>query len=310
MKEARRSLLPPAVVVPDRRNDWAREALHDHGRLLMSCQDGPGIVASVTAFLHSRGANIVHADQNSTDPEGGSFFQRIVFHLPGLLDQLSQLRREFEREVAGRFGMVFQLNPGEVPKRVALFVSKLDHCLLDLLWRWRRGELPIEIVQVVSNHPDLEKDVADFDVPYAHIPVTKATKAEAEQQHLELLEDRVDLVVLARYMQVLSGDFLERVGVPAINIHHSFLPAFAGAGPYDQAKRRGVKLVGATAHYVTEDLDEGPIIEQDVARISHRQSVRELARRGADIERVVLARAVEAHCEDRVLLNDTTTIVF
>lgn len=310
MNEARRSLLPPAVVVPDRRNDWAREALHDHGRLLMSCQDGPGIVASVTAFLHSRGANIVHADQNSTDPEGGSFFQRIVFHLPGLLDQLSQLRREFEWEVAGRFGMVFQLNPGEVPKRVALFVSKLDHCLLDLLWRWRRGELPIEIVQVVSNHPDLEKDVADFDVPYAHIPVTKDTKAEAEQQHLELLEDRVDLVVLARYMQVLSGDFLERVGVPAINIHHSFLPAFAGAGPYDQAKRRGVKLVGATAHYVTEDLDEGPIIEQDVARISHRQSVRELARRGADIERVVLARAVEAHCEDRVLLNDTTTIVF
>ncbi|SFN80005.1 formyltetrahydrofolate deformylase, partial [Pseudonocardia ammonioxydans] len=183
-------------------------------------------------------------------------------------------------------------------------------CLLDLLWRWRRGELPVEIVQVVSNHPDLEKDVAGFDVPYAHIPVTRERKAEAEQQQLELLAGRVDLVVLARYMQVLSGDFLGRVGVPAINIHHSFLPAFAGAGPYDQAKKRGVKLVGATAHYVTEDLDEGPIIEQDVARISHRQSVREIARRGADIERVVLARAVEAHCDDRVLLNDTTTIVF
>ncbi len=299
------------VVAPDRRNQWARDgALHDHGRLLMSCQDGPGIVASVTAFLHARGANIVQADQNSTDPEGGKFFQRIVFHLPDLIERLPKLRREFAGDVAGRFSMGFQMTAAEVPKRAALFVSKFDHCLLDLLWRWRRGELPIEIVQVVSNHPDLEKDVAGFDVPFAHIPVTKATKPAAEQQQLDLLDGRVDLVVLARYMQVLSGDFLKRVEVPAINIHHSFLPAFAGAGPYDQAKKRGVKLVGATAHYVTEDLDEGPIIEQDVARISHRQSVREISRRGADIERVVLARAVEAHCDDRVLLNDNTTIVF
>ncbi|MBC3190405.1 formyltetrahydrofolate deformylase [Pseudonocardia sp. C8] len=311
MNDPRIEAPPAAVVAPDRRGHWAdAAAVRDHGRLLMSCQDGPGIVASVTAFLHARGANIVHADQNSTDPEGGKFFQRIVFHLPDLIDRLPKLRREFAGDVAGRFGMAFQMTAAETPKRVALFVSKFDHCLLDLLWRWRRGELPMDVVQVVSNHPDLEKDVAGFDVPFAHIPVTRDTKAQAEQRQLELLEGRVDLVVLARYMQVLSGDFLERVGVPAINIHHSFLPAFAGAGPYDQAKKRGVKLVGATAHYVTEDLDEGPIIEQDVARISHRHTVREISRRGADIERVVLARAVEAHCDDRVLLNDTTTIVF
>ena len=311
MNEARSELSRATVVAPDRRDQWARGgALHDQGRLLMSCQDGPGIVASVTAFLQARGANIVQADQNSTDHEGGKFFQRIVFQLPGFLERLPALEREFADQVATRLGMEFRMTAAEIPKRVALFVSKFDHCLLDLLWRWRRGELPVDVVQVVSNHPDLEKDVAGFDVPFAHIPVFRATKAQAEQQQLDLLDGRVDLVVLARYMQVLSGDFLGRVGVPAINIHHSFLPAFAGAGPYDQAKKRGVKLVGATAHYVTEDLDEGPIIEQDVARITHRQSVREIARRGADIERVVLARAVEAHCEDRVLLNDTTTIVF
>lgn len=305
----------PAAGVPDtligaRAVSDPTDVTRDRGRLLMSCQDGPGIVASVTAFLHSRGANIVQADQNSTDPLGGEFVQRIVFEMPGLLDRLPGLEREFAGEVAEEFGLKFQVYPAEVPKRVALFVSKIDHCLLDLLWRWRRGELPIDIVQVVSNHPDLEKEVAGFDVPYAHIPVTKATKAEAERQQVELLGGRVDLVVLARYMQVLSGDFLRQVGVPAINIHHSFLPAFAGAGPYAQAKERGVKLVGATAHYVTEDLDEGPIIEQDVARISHRETVREITRRGADIERVVLSRAVTWHCDDRVLLNGNSTIVF
>jgi formyltetrahydrofolate deformylase len=165
-------------------------------------------------------------------------------------------------------------------------------------------------VHVVSNHPDLAADVAAFDVPYAHIPVMAATKADAERQQLELLDGRVDLVVLARYMQILSGDFLDRVGVPVINIHHSFLPAFAGTGPYERAKERGVKLVGATAHYATEDLDEGPIIEQDVIRVSHRHVTAELVRLGADIERTVLARAVAWHCEDRVLVNGRTTIVF
>jgi formyltetrahydrofolate deformylase len=189
---------------------------------------------------------------------------------------------------------------------VALFVSRYDHCLLDLLWRARRGELPMSVVQVVSNHPDLEADVAAFGVPFAHVPVTRATKRDAEQRQLDLLAGRVDLVVLARYMQVLSGDFLDRVG----NIHHSFLPAFAGAGPYERAKQRGVKLIGATAHYATEDLDEGPIIEQDVVRVSHRAGVADLTRAGADIERTVLARAVRWHCEDRVLVDGRTTVVF
>ncbi len=285
-------------------------SIRDQGRLLMSCQDGPGIVATVTAFLHARGANIVQADQTSTDPSGGQFFQRIVFHLAGLEDRLAKFKREFAGEVACRFGMQFDIRSVEVPKRVAIFVSRYDHCLLDLLWRTRRSELPVEIVQVISNHADLQKDVEAFDVPFEHVPVTKGSKQAAEERQLELLENRVDLVVLARYMQILSGRFLTDLGAPAINIHHSFLPAFAGAGPYEQAKHRGVKLVGATAHYVTEDLDEGPIIEQDVSRISHRESLREITRRGADIERLVLARAVRWHCDDRVLVHDNATIVF
>jgi formyltetrahydrofolate deformylase len=191
-----------------------------------------------------------------------------------------------------------------------VFVSRYDHCLLDLLWRARRRELPIEIAMVISNHPDLRADVASFGVPFEHIPVTKATKPEAERSQLDLLRGEVDLVVLARYMQILSGDFLDRVGVPVINIHHSFLPAFAGAGPYERARDRGVKLIGATAHYATQDLDEGPIIEQDVVRVTHKDTVAELSRRGADIERTVLARAVTWHCQDRVLVDGRTAIVF
>ncbi|MFC5995741.1 formyltetrahydrofolate deformylase [Pseudonocardia hispaniensis] len=287
-----------------------REPTADIGRLLVSCADGPGIVASITAFLHARGANIIQSDQYSTDPVGGRFFMRVVFHLPGLAERLGALECEFGGEVAERLGLNFQLRSAAAPKRVALFVSRFDHCLLDLLWRWERGELPIDVVQVVSNHLDLADAVAGFGVPYAHVPVTKATKAEAERQELELLAGRVDFIVLARYMQILTKSFLDELGVPAINIHHSFLPAFAGAGPYERAKARGVKLVGATAHYVTEDLDEGPIIDQDVARISHRDDVTDITRRGADIERTVLSRAVAWHAEDRVLLNGHTTVVF
>jgi formyltetrahydrofolate deformylase len=295
----------------------ARASRNSHGgepenlaRLLASCVDRPGIVSAITAFLHRRGANIVQYDQETTGPVGGRFYQRLVFHLPGLREALPTLHREFADEVAARFGMTFRLRDASVPFRVALFVSRHDHCLLDLLWRWRRGELPIDVVHVVSNHPDLADEVAAFGVPYAHIPVTRQTKPEAEQQQLELLRGRVDLVVLARYMQILSGDFLDRVGVPVINIHHSFLPAFAGAGPYERAKERGVKLIGATAHYATEDLDEGPIIEQDVIRVSHRHTAAELVQQGADIERTVLARAVAWHSADRVLVNGRTTIVF
>ena len=282
----------------------------DIGRLVISCPDRPGIVSKVSTFLHRAGANIVASDQYSTDPTDGRFFMRVEFHLPALGDRLAALDGDFAEQVAGPLDAEFRLRIAATPTRVAVFVSRYDHCLLDLLWRARRGELPIEVVQVVSNHRDLASDVAGFGVPFECIPVSPATRADAERQQLELLQGRADLVVLARYMQILSGDFLDRIGVPVINIHHSFLPAFAGAGPYGKARERGVKLIGATAHYATEDLDEGPIIEQDVVRVSHRADTTELARRGADIERIVLARAVSWHCEDRVLVDGRTTIVF
>ena len=195
-------------------------------------------------------------------------------------------------EIGAELGLDYRLVDAKRRKRVALFVSKYDHCLLDLLWRWRRGELDMDVVAVVSNHPDLQEEVARFDVPYHHIPVTKETKPEAEQAQLDLLTGEVELVVMARYMQILSRRFLEQIGAPVINIHHSFLPAFAGAGPYQRAHDRGVKLIGATAHYATEDLDEGPIIEQDVVRVTHREDAAALERIGADVERLVLARAV------------------
>jgi formyltetrahydrofolate deformylase len=283
----------------------------DTARLLISCDDRPGIVAAVASFLHTRGANIAQSDQYSTDPEGGTFFLRMVFHLRGLASALPRIEREFAAEVAERFGMRFQLDDATVPKRVAIFVSREDHCLLDLLWRWRRGELHLDVGLVISNHPDLREAVASFGVRYEHVPVTPETKADAETRQLELLAaGDYDVIVLARYMQILTGDFLERVATPVINIHHSFLPAFAGAGPYERARERGVKLIGATAHYVTEDLDAGPIIEQDVIRVSHRDTAQELTQLGADIERQVLARAVKWHSEDRVLVNGSTTVVF
>ena len=283
----------------------------DTGRLIVSCPDGPGIVAAVAAFLHARGANIAQSDQYSTDPEGGRFFLRMVFHLPELAIRLAELHAAFAAEIAEPFGMTFELHDAAVPKRVALMVSRSDHCLLDLLWRWRRGELHMEVDLVVSNHPGLAAEVEAFGVRYEHVPVTPDTKAEAEARQLEALGGgRHDLVVLARYMQILSPRFLETVGCPVINIHHSFLPAFAGAGPYERAKERGVKLIGATAHYVTEELDAGPIVEQDVIRVSHRDTAAELERLGADIERTVLQRAVAWHLDDRVLLHGNTTVVF
>lgn len=280
------------------------------GRLVVSCTDGPGIVSRVSAFLHYQDANIVQSDQYSTGPRGGRFFLRIEFQLPELEVRLDELECRFAAEVAQPLDATFRLRAAAAATRVAVFVSCYDHCLLDLLWRTRRGDLPITVVQVVSNHPDLASDVARFGAPFEHIPVTKKSKPWAEQRQLDVLQGRVDLVVLARYMQILSGDFLDRVGVPVINIHHSFLPAFVGASPYEQAKARGVKLIGATAHYATEDLDEGPIIEQDVVRVTHKADVAELARQGAEIERTVLARAVGWHCQDRVLVNGRTTIVF
>jgi formyltetrahydrofolate deformylase len=278
-------------------------------RLLISCADRPGIVAAVAGFLGATGANIVQSDQYSTDPEGGSFFMRIEFALDGLGARRGEIEAGLG-EVAARFGMDWRIWYTAERKRVAVFVSRYEHCLLDLLWRWRRGELDCDIPLVVSNHPDLREDVSMFGVRYVHVPVERDGKADAEEQMLDVLGGEFDLIVLARYMQILSGDFLERAGAPIINIHHSFLPAFAGAEPYARARDRGVKLIGATAHYVTEDLDAGPIIEQDVARVSHRDDAGTLARMGRDIERTVLARAVHWHLEDRVLVDGNRTVVF
>ncbi|TKV56459.1 formyltetrahydrofolate deformylase [Nakamurella flava] len=282
----------------------------DLGRLLIRCQDGPGIVAAVGTFLAGAGANVVSLAQHSTAPEGGTFFQRTEFRLPALSAARDQLQRDFAEQVAAPFGMDFTLREASKPLRVAIMVSKTDHCALDLLWRHRRGELPMTVAMVISNHPDLADDVRGFGVPFFHVPATRDNRAEAEERVLELVAGNVDLVVLARYMQIITPSFLDRVGCPLINIHHSFLPAFIGAGPYAKAKERGVKLVGATAHYVTADLDEGPIIEQDVVRVSHRDAAGDLARLGADVERAVLSRAVRWHLEDRIARDGNTTVVF
>ena len=277
-------------------------------RLLISCPDRPGIVARVSRFLYEAGANIVRSDQYSTDPEGGTFFLRMEFALAQ--DKREGLAERFGLRVAEPLGMTWRLWDAARPKRISVMVSRYDHCLLDLLWRWRRGQLDAQIVMVISNHPDLREDAGLFDVPYHHVPVEKDHKAEAEARQLDLLDGRCELVVLARYMQILSPEFLDRVGVPVINIHHSFLPAFAGANPYARAKERGVKLVGATSHYVTEELDAGPIIEQDVMRVSHRDDADALAHLGADVERLVLGRAGQAHPQDRVLRHGATRVVF
>ncbi|MBJ7331582.1 MAG: formyltetrahydrofolate deformylase [Solirubrobacteraceae bacterium] len=282
----------------------------DSARLVVSCPDRPGIVAAVAGFLFASGANVTHSDQHSSDPEDGRFFLRMEFHLPDVADRLDALRAAFADEIAARFDMAWRMVDASTPKRLAILVSKYDHCLLDLLWRVRRGELPCVVPLVLSNHPDLRADVENFGVPFFHVPVEKGGKPAAERQMLTLLRGHVDVVVLARYMQILTGGFLDQVGVPVVNIHHSFLPAFAGANPYGRARERGVKIVGATAHYVTEELDAGPIIEQDIVRVSHRDDVDTLERLGADVERTVLARAVALHLADRVVVDGTTTVVF
>jgi formyltetrahydrofolate deformylase len=280
-------------------------------RLLVQCEDRPGIVAAVSSFLRDAGANITRSDQYTTDPEpGGTFFMRIEFshHLDAA--GRADMEQRFAAAVGQPFGMEWRMWDGTQRKRIAILVSKHDHCLVDLLWRYRRGEIDGDVVVVISNHDDARREVEAFGVPYVHIPVTKDTKAAAEQQALDRLVGQVDLVVLARYMQILSGDFLHRLGCPVINIHHSFLPAFVGADPYGRAHVKGVKLIGATAHYVTEDLDEGPIIEQSVARVTHRDTVENLTGTGRDIERAVLATAVKAHLEDRVIVHGGRTVVF
>jgi len=282
----------------------------DQAVLIVHGRDRTGIVAAISTVLGRHGANIVSLDQYSDNPHGGAFFQRTVFGRPDLKAALPAIEADLRRELDNGFELEHMVRDLSVPKRLAIFASKTDHCLLDLLWRHRRGELPVNISMVISNHADSADEVRSFGIPFFHVPSQGPDKSAAEAQHLQLLTGNVDFIVLARYMQILSGDFIERVGVPIINIHHSFLPAFIGADPYAKAKQRGVKLIGATAHYVTEDLDEGPIIEQDVVRVNHAHTVAELRRRGADVERAVLSRAVLWHAEDRVIRHGNHTIVF
>jgi formyltetrahydrofolate deformylase len=275
-------------------------------RLLLACPDRPGLIARVSGFLADSGLNIVDADQHSTAE--GRFFMRMVFDaVPP--PQREELERRFASEVAEPLEMEHRFADSERRKRVAIMVSREDHCLSDLLWRWRSGELEGDVVAVVSNHPDHAEQVTAVGLPFHFVPVDAEARAAAERQALELIGG-VELLVLARYMQVLSQEFLDALAAPAINIHHSFLPAFVGADPYRRAHERGVKLIGATAHYVTAELDAGPIIDQDVTRVSHSDEVEDLMRIGRDIERLVLARAVSAHLDDRVLLDGERTVVF
>jgi formyltetrahydrofolate deformylase len=277
--------------------------------LLVCCPDRKGLVAALAQVLYGHGANILDADQH-TDPVAGQFFQRIKFDL----SELHTDRRSLEMaisEVAHRFSMDWRISDGKHRYRTAIFVSKYDHCLYDLLLRQRSGELFTEIPLIISNHPDLAHVAEQFSVPFHHLPIHEETKQKQEERALALLDaERVDLVVLARYMQILTDDFLRAFKGRVINIHHSFLPAFMGSKPYHRAFERGVKLIGATAHYATADLDEGPIIEQDVVRCSHRDSVQDLMRKGRDLEKVVLARAVRWHLDDRILVYDNKTVVF
>ncbi len=306
--------------------------------LLVQCPDRPGLVAAISSFLFRHGANILDFDQhtseaggpmNLTPPipplatgqahppapplaredEGGVYFTRLEFQTDKIDLPLEDLEKAFEFDVARPCQMRWRLTRADRKKRVAILVSKHDHALLELLWAWRRGELRAEVTAVISNHPDLAEPVQTLGVPFHHIPNTAARRAEAEARMVEAIGD-ADLVVLARYMQIVSPEFVARWPERIINIHHSFLPAFVGADPYRQAYERGVKVVGATAHYVTAELDAGPIIEQDVARVSHRDSVEALKQLGRDLERRVLARAVRWHCEDRVIVHGNKTVVF
>ena len=278
--------------------------------LTLSCPNRPGIVAAVAGCIFEHGGNIREAQQYD-DTESTRFFARITLDHPEDRLDLETLRQGFGL-VAERFGMAWSLRDRGERQRVMLLASRFDHCLADILYRWRIGELPMIPTAIVSNHPVETYAHLDFaGIPFHHWPVTKANKREQEERIWSLVQETgTDLVVLARYMQILSDDLAGKLSGRCINIHHSFLPGFKGARPYHQAHARGVKLIGATAHYVTADLDEGPIIEQDVIRVSHADDVAQLTRYGADVERAVLSRAVKWHCEDRVIRNGNTTIVF
>jgi formyltetrahydrofolate deformylase len=295
--------------------------MKDSAVLLIDCPDRRGLISRVSTMLYEHGANILHADQHQ-DHELGLFFMRMEWALNGASDDsttlganpeafdLEAFRTDFA-PMAAELGMRWKLTVGGWRPRVALFCSQYLHCMADLLYRWRAGELECEIPLILSNHRKVEALAGFYGVPFEYVPVTAATRAEAEARQLELLaRHEIELVVLARYMQVLSPAFVARYPAAIINVHHSFLPAFTGARPYQAAHARGVKLIGATSHYVTADLDDGPIIEQDVTRISHRDEVKDLVARGRDLERIVLSRAVRWHLERRILCYDNKTVIF
>ncbi|MBI4300788.1 MAG: formyltetrahydrofolate deformylase [Chloroflexi bacterium] len=277
--------------------------------LLVSCRDQKGLVAGISDFIYRNDGNIVHADQH-TDHQQGIFLQRVEWQLEGFRISRERIAEAF-RPVAERYEMKWDLRFSDYVPRVAILASTLDHCLQDLLWRQRSGEYRATVPLVISNHDTLRPLIEGLGVQFRHYPITPDTKAEQEGRMLQTLqEERIDLVVLARYMRVLGQEFVSQYPNRIINIHHSFLPAFVGARPYHQAYERGVKVIGATAHYVTADLDQGPIIEQDVVRISHRDSTDDLVRKGRDLEKVVLARAVHLHLRNRILVYGNKTVVF
>ena len=277
--------------------------------LLLICADQKGLVAAVSDFIFRHGGNVIHADQH-TDREEGVFLQRVEFELDGFALDRDRFAPAFE-PIAQRFAMRWSVHYSDRRVAMAILVSRYGHCMYDLLARWRMGELPVQRPVVISNHDDLKTAVSDFGIAYHHVPITDATRGDQEQKILDLLErERVDVVVLARYMQILTDRIVDRYANRIVNIHHSFLPAFAGGRPYHQAHERGVKVIGATAHYVTSQLDQGPIIEQDVVRVSHRDTVEDMIHKGRDLEKVVLARAVHLHLEKRVLVYGNKTVVF
>ncbi len=278
--------------------------------LLMHCPDREGIIAIATNFINKHGGNVINLDQH-VDREEGVFFMRIEWDLTNFTIPRETMRDLFDRLFTQRYGVNFELYFSDVKPRMAIFVSKMSHCLYDLLARYTAGEWHAELPLIVSNHPDMESAAKRFDIPYYHIPITKETKQEQEEYTLRLLEvNRIDFVVLARYMQIISSDFIAHYPNNIINIHHSFLPAFVGAKPYHAAHARGVKLIGATSHYVTSDLDAGPIIEQNITRISHRDTVQSLVHKGRDLEKIVLSQAVDQHINHKILTYKNKTILF
>lgn len=277
--------------------------------LLISCPDQPGIVAAVSSFIFEHNGNILESDQYSTNQQDCTFFMRVCFEEESFNIVPAALEEAFE-PIATRFHMNWDVRYSRERKRAGILVSKYDHCLIDLLWRWKSGELAMDIPFIISNHPKLEPLARMYGVPFYHFPIERATRTEDEQRMLDFIGQQADFLILARYMQILEPFFVETFPHRIINIHHSFLPAFVGANPYEQAFTRGVKLIGATAHYVTNSLDEGPILAQDVIRCDHRDLTEDLMRKGSDVERRVLAEAVRLHTNDRVLVFENKTLVF